>query len=71
MLFILLTMLNQIEDEDDKNLLRRLINKAKSGSQIYLVDFDGLKDTAVLDLFQDKFEVSANYNSIEFLNTMG
>lgn len=69
MLLILFTMLDQLEDQEDKNLLRRLINKFKGGNQIYLTDFEGLKDMDLLEMYQDNFEQSANYNYIKNLNS--
>lgn len=65
MLLVLFTMLDLLEDQEDKSLIKRLINKLKGGNQIYLTDFEGLKDMDLLEMYQDNFEPSANYNQMK------
>lgn len=55
-------MLDETEDSNDLMILNKLLDKARRGNQIYLIDFDGFSNMELVDLYKSKFEVSPNYH---------
>lgn len=65
MFLVLITMLNQVENQEDKTLLTQLVKDSRK-RKIFLDELKELKDTDLLELYKDKFEKSPYMEEQEY-----
>lgn len=65
MFLVLITMLNQAENQEDRDLLTMLIKEGRK-RQIYLHELEELNDEKLFEMYQDKFELSPYMKEQEY-----